>query len=41
MEAIIEEGINVDGFLAPGHVSVITGTEMYRFIVGNLIRKLL
>jgi hydrogenase expression/formation protein HypD len=32
MEAIIEEGIKVDGFLAPGHVSVITGIEMYRFI---------
>jgi hydrogenase expression/formation protein HypD len=32
MEAIIEEGIKVDGFLAPGHVSVISGIEMYRFI---------
>jgi hydrogenase expression/formation protein HypD len=32
MEAIIEEGIKVDGFLAPGHVSVITGIEMYNFI---------
>ncbi len=35
MKAIIEEGINVDGFLAPGHVSVITGTEMYNFIVNK------
>ena len=32
MKAIIEEGIQVDAFLAPGHVSVITGTEMYGFI---------
>jgi hydrogenase expression/formation protein HypD len=32
MKAIIEEGILVDAFLAPGHVSVITGTAMYRFI---------
>ena len=32
MQAIIEEGIQVDAFLAPGHVSVITGTEMYEFI---------
>jgi hydrogenase expression/formation protein HypD len=32
MQAIIEEGINIDGFLAPGHVSVITGVEMYKFI---------
>ena len=32
MQAIIEEGIRVDAFLAPGHVSVITGTEMYGFI---------
>ena len=32
MQAIIEEGIKVDAFLAPGHVSVITGTDMYAFI---------
>ena len=32
MQAIIENGIKVDGFLAPGHVSVIMGTDMYRFI---------
>jgi hydrogenase expression/formation protein HypD len=32
MNAIIEDGIKVDGFLAPGHVSVITGIEMYKFI---------
>jgi hydrogenase expression/formation protein HypD len=32
MQAIIEEGIKVDAFLAPGHVSVITGTNMYGFI---------
>jgi len=32
MQAIIDEGIQVDAFLAPGHVSVITGTDMYGFI---------
>ncbi len=32
MKAIIDEGIPIDGFLAPGHVSVITGSEMYGFI---------
>ncbi|MCX7986862.1 MAG: hydrogenase formation protein HypD [Bacteroidales bacterium] len=32
MQALIEEGIPIDGFLAPGHVSTITGIEMYRFI---------
>jgi len=35
MQAIIEEGIKTDGFLAPGHVSVITGIDMYRFIVNK------
>jgi hydrogenase expression/formation protein HypD len=32
MQSLIEEGIPIDGFLAPGHVSVITGIEIYRFI---------
>lgn len=32
MEALIEEGIPIDGFLAPGHVSTITGTAIYEFI---------
>jgi len=32
MQALIEEGIPIDGFLAPGHVSTITGTAMYEFI---------
>ncbi len=32
MQAIIEDEIKVDAFLAPGHVSVITGIEMYKFI---------
>lgn len=32
MQALIEEGIPIDGFLAPGHVSTITGTAMYKFI---------
>ena len=29
MEAIIEEGINIDGYICPGHVSTITGKAMY------------
>ena len=32
MEALIHEGVGIDGYLAPGHVSVITGSEIYRFI---------
>jgi hydrogenase expression/formation protein HypD len=32
MQAIIDDGIGVDGFLAPGHVSVITGESIYKFI---------
>jgi hydrogenase expression/formation protein HypD len=32
MQALIEEGIPIDGFLAPGHVSTITGIAMYEFI---------
>ncbi|HNS18533.1 MAG TPA: hydrogenase formation protein HypD [Bacteroidales bacterium] len=29
MRALIHEGIAIDGFIAPGHVSTITGTGMY------------
>jgi len=32
MEALIDEGILIDGYIAPGHVSTITGSAMYRFI---------
>ena len=32
MEALIDEGVRLDGYLAPGHVSTITGTEIYRNI---------
>jgi hydrogenase expression/formation protein HypD len=32
MKAIIDDEINVDAFLAPGHVSVITGSSIYDFI---------
>lgn len=32
MEAIIREGVKLDGFICPGHVSVITGSAVYDFI---------
>ncbi len=32
MEALIDEGVKIDGYIAPGHVSTITGTEMYNSI---------
>jgi hydrogenase expression/formation protein HypD len=32
MEAIIKDGTSVDGFICPGHVSVITGSLAYEFI---------
>jgi hydrogenase expression/formation protein HypD len=32
MKALIDEGIKIDGYIAPGHVSTITGSEMYREI---------
>ena len=35
MEAIIDDGVNIDGYICPGHVSTITGTEMY----GNIAKK--
>lgn len=29
MKALVEEGVKIDGFIAPGHVSAITGTSIY------------
>ncbi|MCX6233801.1 MAG: hydrogenase formation protein HypD [Bacteroidetes bacterium] len=32
MKALIHEGVKIDGYIAPGHVSTITGTDMYKEI---------
>jgi hydrogenase expression/formation protein HypD len=32
MEAIIKEGVNLDGFICPGHVAAITGSAIFNFI---------
>ncbi|MFH1118639.1 MAG: hydrogenase formation protein HypD [Bacteroidota bacterium] len=32
MRALIDEGVRIDGYIAPGHVSVITGSSMYEGI---------
>ena len=32
MEALIDEGVKIDGYIAPGHVSTITGTGIYKNI---------
>ncbi|HPD65818.1 MAG TPA: hydrogenase formation protein HypD [Bacteroidia bacterium] len=42
MEALIDEGIQIDGYIAPGHVSTITGSGIYepltrKFGVGCVI----
>lgn len=42
MAAIIEDGIKIDGYIAPGHVSVITGSHIYdeipeKFRVGCVV----
>ena len=29
MKALVEEGVKIDGFIAPGHVSAITGTAIF------------
>ncbi|MDD3877184.1 MAG: hydrogenase formation protein HypD [Bacteroidales bacterium] len=29
MSALIDEGVKIDGYLAPGHVSVVTGAKIY------------
>ena len=33
MKALVEEGVKIDGFIAPGHVSAITGTSIYNELV--------
>ena len=33
MSALIDEGVKIDGYVAPGHVSVITGSKIYEDIV--------
>jgi len=35
MEAIIRGGTHIDGFICPGHVSVITGSSAFEFIPRN------
>jgi len=32
MAALINEGVKIDGYIAPGHVSTITGTAIYKYI---------
>jgi hydrogenase expression/formation protein HypD len=32
MEALIDEGVRLNGYIAPGHVSAVTGTSIYRKI---------
>jgi hydrogenase expression/formation protein HypD len=32
MEAILNEGVNLDGFICPGHVATITGSKVFNFI---------
>ena len=32
MEALIDEGVKLDGYIAPGHVTTITGTGIYKNI---------
>lgn len=32
MEALIDEGVKIDGYLSPGHVSTITGSGIYKDI---------
>jgi hydrogenase expression/formation protein HypD len=32
MEAILREGVNIDGFICPGHVAAITGSSAFDFI---------
>ena len=32
MEALIDEGVKIDGYIAPGHVSTITGSGIYKNI---------
>ncbi|MCE5346675.1 MAG: hydrogenase formation protein HypD [Bacteroidales bacterium] len=32
MEAIVKDGVNLDGFICPGHVAAITGSDAFNFI---------
>jgi hydrogenase expression/formation protein HypD len=32
MEAIVNEGIKIDGFICPGHVATITGSGIFKFL---------
>ena len=36
MKALVEEGVKIDGFIAPGHVSAITGSDIYRKLADDL-----
>ena len=33
LRALADESLKIDGFIAPGHVSSVTGTEIYRFLL--------
>ena len=35
MTALIDEGVKINGYICPGHVSAITGTAMYESLVEN------
>jgi len=32
MDSIVKDGIRIDGFICPGHVAVITGSDIFRFL---------
>jgi len=32
MDAMVRDGIRIDGFICPGHVAVITGSQIFRFL---------
>jgi len=35
MRALVDEGIRLDGYIGPGHVSAITGSSIYEFLPGE------
>jgi hydrogenase expression/formation protein HypD len=35
MKALVKEGVKIDGFIAPGHVSAITGTAIYERLASD------
>jgi hydrogenase expression/formation protein HypD len=35
MKALVEDGVKIDGFIAPGHVTAITGTSIYEGLAAN------